>query len=63
MIQKKTVTSIATLKREDLQVFEDGQPQTIAFLSRDELPLSIVMMFDMTATSQAVLKRRARGPR
>jgi len=61
VIQKKTNTSTAALRREDLQVFEDGKPQEIAFFSRDELPLSIVMLFDMTATSQAVLKRLAEG--
>ncbi len=63
VVQKKTNTSTAALRREDLQVFEDGQPQTISFFSRDELPLSIVMLFDMTDTSQAVLKRLAEGAR
>jgi len=63
VIHKKTATSIASLRREDLQVFEDGKPQTITFFSRDELPLSIVMLFDMTATSQAVLKQLAQGAR
>ncbi|HEV2446425.1 MAG TPA: VWA domain-containing protein, partial [Candidatus Sulfopaludibacter sp.] len=61
VIQKRTNTSTAALRREDLQVFEDGKPQEIAFFGRDELPLSIVMLFDMTATSQAVLKRLAQG--
>ena len=63
VIQKKTATSTAALRREDLQVFEDGKPQQIAFFSRDELPLSLVMLFDMTATSQVVLKRLAEGAR
>lgn len=63
VIQKKTGTSAAALRREDLQVFEDGKPQKIAFFSRDELPLSIVMLFDMTATSQIVLQRLAQGAR
>ena len=63
VIHKKTNTSTAALRREDLQVFEDGKQQQVAFLSRDELPLSIVMLFDMTATSQAVLKQLAAGAR
>ena len=63
VINKKTATSTAAVRREDLQVFEDNQPQKIAFFSRDELPLSIVMMFDMTATSQVVLKGLASGAR
>src|SRR5690349_2615194 len=61
VIQKKTATSTAALRREDLQVFEDGQPQRITFFSRDELSLSIVMLFDLTATSQVVLKGLADG--
>jgi len=61
VVHKKTNTSIASLRREDLQVFEDGEPQQISFFSRDQLPLSIVMLFDMTDTSQAVLKRLAEG--
>ena len=63
VIHKKTNTSTAALRREDLQVFEDGKLQQISFFSRDELPLSIVMLFDMTATSQVVLKQLAVGAR
>ncbi len=59
VIHKKTNTATAELRREDLNVLEDGEPQKIAFFSRDELPLSIVMLFDMTDTSQLVLKQLA----
>ena len=61
VLHKQTNTATADLGRADLLVLEDGQPQAIAFFSRDELPLSIVMLFDMTDTSQAVLKRLAEG--
>src|SRR5690349_1648419 len=44
----KRLASTAALRPEDLQVLEDSKPQSIAFLSRDELPLSIAMLFDMT---------------
>jgi VWFA-related protein len=63
VIQKKTAMSTVALRREDVQVFEDGKPQKIAFFSRDQLPLSIVMLFDMTATSHVVLKGLAEGAR
>jgi VWFA-related protein len=63
VVHQKTATSTKSVRREDLQVFEDGKPQIISFFSRDELPLSIVMLFDMTATSQAVLKQLAAGAR
>ncbi len=63
VVHQKTATSTKSLRREDLQVSEDGKPQTVSFFSRDELPLSIVMLFDMTTTSQAVLKQLAAGAR
>ncbi len=63
VVHEKTKTSTAALRPEDLQVFEDGKLQQITSFSRDELPLSIVMLFDMTATSQAVLKQLAAGAR
>jgi Ca-activated chloride channel family protein len=63
VVHPKTATSTKSLRREDLEVFEDGKPQTISFFSRDELPMSIVMLFDMTDSSRAVLKRLAEGAR
>ena len=63
VVHKKTGASISALHAGDLQVFEDGKPQQITFFSRDELPLSIVMLFDMTDTSRAVLKGLAAGAR
>ena len=40
----------------DFALTEDGSPQTILFCSRDELPLSIVMLFDLTDSVQSQLK-------
>ena len=63
VIHKKTNTSTAALRREDVLVSEDGKPQKVTFFSRDELPLSIMMLFDMTDTSRMVLKQLAAGAR
>ena len=61
VIHRKTHTSTASLRQNDIQVYEDDQAQKISFFSRDELPLSIVMLFDLTDTSRMVLKQLARG--
>ena len=44
---------VSTLKQEDFQVFEDGQPQKIAVFQREsELPLSIVIAIDASLSTR-----------
>lgn len=47
---------IATLNASDFQLTENGSPQTISSCSRNALPLSIVMLFDLTDSVQSQLK-------
>jgi VWFA-related protein len=58
-----TRSPLATLRREDVQIFEDGVPQKILQFSRDELPLSVVLLFDLTDSVRGVLKQLAQGSR
>ena len=43
----------------DFQVSEEGDPQTILYFSRDEYPLSVVLLFDLTDSVRGVLRRLA----
>jgi VWFA-related protein len=52
---KKSGIPLDTLSAEDFQLSEDGVPQTISYFSRDQLPLSVVFLFDMTETVHAAL--------
>jgi VWFA-related protein len=52
---KKSGTPLDTLSAEDFQLSEDGVPQTISYFSHDQLPLSVVFLFDMTETVHAAL--------
>src|ERR1700684_3530174 len=52
---KKSGAPLETLSAKDFQLFEDGVPQTISYFSRDQLPLSVVFLFDMTETVHAAL--------
>jgi VWFA-related protein len=52
---KKTGLIVDTLSANDFQLTEDGVPQTITSFSRDQLPLSVVLLFDMTETVHAAL--------
>lgn len=59
VLHKKTHTPTASLRARDLRVFEDGVPQEILEFSRDELPLSVVLLFDLSTTAHSILKRMA----
>ena len=58
---KKTGTPIGNLDAKDFVVTEDGEPQRINYFSRDQLPLSVVFLFDLTETVQPILKPLAEG--
>lgn len=52
---------MAQLTKDDFQLYEDGVRQQIAEISRDQLPLSVVLLFDLTDSVQPLLKRLAAG--
>jgi VWFA-related protein len=61
VLHKKTRQTVTTLKREDFQVFEDNVQQEITSFSQDELPMSVVLLFDLTDSVRPVLKPLAAG--
>ncbi len=61
VLQKKTGHPVGSLNKEDFKLYEDGVEQRIAEVSRDQLPLSVVLLFDLTDTVQPVLKPLAAG--
>jgi VWFA-related protein len=61
VLEKKTGRPVGSLSKEDFQLYEDGIQQQIAELSRDQLPLSVVLLFDLTLSVQPVLKPLASG--
>jgi VWFA-related protein len=61
VLEKKTGRPVGSLSKADFQLYEDGVRQPIAELSRGQLPLSVVLLFDLTASVQPVLKPLAVG--
>ncbi|HYL73456.1 MAG TPA: VWA domain-containing protein [Bryobacteraceae bacterium] len=61
VVSKKTGRTVGALDRRDFEVYEDGVKQDISFFSQNELPLSIVFLFDLTESVQPVLKPLAAG--
>jgi VWFA-related protein len=60
VIDKKTRTAIPELNHDQIQIFEDGAAQPIRSFSRDETPLSVVLLLDLTASSRPVLAHFAK---
>jgi VWFA-related protein len=61
VINKKTGHAATSLRREDFQVFEDNVRQEITSFSQDELPLSVVILFDLTDSVRPVLRSLGEG--
>ena len=61
VVSKKTGRTIGALDRRDFEIYEDGVKQETTFFSQNELPLSIVFLFDLTESVQPVLKPLAAG--
>jgi VWFA-related protein len=61
VLDKKTRHVSPSLKQEDFLVFEDDVPQKITSFSQDKLPLSVVLLFDLTDSVRPVLKQLAEG--
>ena len=59
--EEKTGAPVADLKANDFTVLEDGKTQSISYFTHDQLPLSVVLLFDLTETVQATLKPLAQG--
>lgn len=63
VVHKKTNTAMGQLQAKDFEISEDGAPQKISFFDRDQLPLSVVLLFDLTDSVRGVLHRLAAGAR
>jgi hypothetical protein len=49
--------SIDTLRKEDLQLLEDGSPQTVSTFSRDDRPVDYGIAIDTTGSFRRVLQQ------
>jgi VWFA-related protein len=61
VLSKKTRHLVPALKPEDFQLFEDNVPQRLSSFSQDKLPLSVVLLFDLTDSVRPVLKSLGEG--
>lgn len=61
VLEKKNGHAVTGLTPRDFQIYEDKVPQQISSFSQDELPLSVVLLFDLTDSVRPVLKPLADG--
>src|SRR5690348_4179171 len=61
VLHHKTRAPAPLLQAGDFRISEEGVPQEILQFSRDEFPLSVVLLFDLTESVSGVLKRLAEG--
>jgi VWFA-related protein len=59
--ERKTGRMQTTLTADDFTLEEDGVPQKIRYFTQDKLPLSIVLLFDLTESVQPELKEIGEG--
>jgi VWFA-related protein len=58
---RKTHNTIRNLRQDDFEIYEDNIRQQITSFSQDQLPLSVVFLFDLTDSVRPVLKSLAAG--
>lgn len=63
VVSKKTGRVIGALKREDFLLYEDGVQQEITHFSQDKLPLSIMLLLDVSGSVQPGLRQIQDGAR
>jgi VWFA-related protein len=60
---RKNDAPIGGLQASDFQLSEDAVPQQITYFTHDQLPLSVVFLFDLTDSVRPVLTTLAKGAR
>ena len=58
---KKTRAIVRNLKQEDFELYEDGARQQIEYFSQDKLPLSIVLLLDISPSVHPVIEEIRRS--
>jgi VWFA-related protein len=55
VVDKKTRQIIGDLSRDDFEVTENGVKQQLSYFSRDELPLSIILLIDVSRSVRPII--------
>ncbi len=57
VFDKKTKTVLTDLTEADFEIFDRGNKQTVTYFSHDELPLSIMLLLDVSESVRPFIRR------
>lgn len=61
VVNKKTGQTVGGLKAEDFEIYEDGVRQSVGYFGQDELPLSVLLLLDVSGSVLPVIKSVSDG--
>jgi VWFA-related protein len=61
IVSKKNKSVVSDLRREDFELYEDGARREIAYFGRDELPLSVLLLLDVSGSVRPIIERVGAG--
>lgn len=61
VVSKKDKRVVADLRREEFELYEDGARREIGYFGRDELPLSVLLLLDVSGSVRPIVRRIGEG--
>ena len=61
VVDKKTGKVFGGLKREDFEIYEENIKQQIAYFSQDQLPLSVLLVLDVSRSLRPIIEQVGEG--
>lgn len=61
VIDRKNRKVFGPLRKEDFEVLEENQKQEIVYFGQDQLPLSVVLLLDISRSTRAIIEQVGQG--
>ena len=61
VVDKKTGKVFGSLQRQDFEIFEESVKQKLAYFSQDQLPLSVLLLLDVSRSVRPIIEQIGEG--